>query len=367
MKIRTILPVVALVTTLMSCNHSDTGDQLGDYFRRNDFAGIARMNAATFKIGGYTYISTGFTGTTNGLNSYVQETWMLDSAAGGGVNGGNWVQKANFPGVGRSQAVGFSDGKYGYVGTGVDVNTNYYSDFHLYDPTTNKWDTINNTTSFKVADLSTVAGANAQRCDAASFTINGTGYVGTGFNNNYLLDFYSYSFTGNSWTHISDLGHKTRGATTFTLNNLGYLIGGADGTGQSKYFWEYHPGTAGGTWVSKREIINATDSSFDDLYTSIQRQNAIALVLQSPLVNYQQVYLMQGLNGSALNSCWLWDPPTDQWTLQNPYPGQARYGAIPIQYGGRGFFATGGTGGSTVYDNVVEYLPGIALNTNDWQ
>ncbi len=366
MKIRTILPVVALVTTLMSCHHSDTGDQLGDYFRRNDFAGIRRMYAASFVVNGVNYISTGFTGTNNATASYTQETWKLDTTINAAA-GGNWQQVANFPGAGRSQAVGFSDGKYGYVGTGLDINGAYLADFHLYDPTTNKWDTVNSTTAFKVASF-----GGGARYGACSFTLNNVGYVGTGSNDNTLLDFYSYSFSGNAWKHIADLGHKTVGATSFVVNGLGYVVGGADGSGsQSKYFWEYHPDTNGGSWVSKRQIINATDSSFDDLYTSIQRQNAVALVIQSPLVNYKQVYLMQGQNGSALNSCWLWDPPNDQWTLQNPYPGQARLGAVPIQFGNRGFFATGGSsaGGtsSSLYDNVVEYLPGIALNTNDWQ
>jgi hypothetical protein len=361
MKIRTILPAVAVATIfLMSCGSSSTGDTLGDYFRRNDFAGVRRMYAATFKVNGVTYISTS--------NTYTQETWKLDTTIGT-ANGGNWQQVANFPGSGRSQAVGFADSKYGYVGTGIDINGAYLPDFHLYDPTTNKWDTINNTTRFNVANF-----GGGGRYGACAFSLNGVGYVGTGSNDNTQLDFYSYNQGSNAWTQIAQIGHKTTGATAFVVNNqgntYGYVVGGADGSGaMSKYFWEYHPTT--NSWVSKREIVNATDSSFDDLYTSIQRQNAIALVIQSPIVTHPQVYYMQGQNGSALNSCWQWDPPTDQWVLQNPYPGTARLGAFPIQYGGRGFFATGGSsaGGtsSSLFDNVVEYLPGIALNTNDWQ
>lgn len=364
MKIRTILPIIAFIATIVSCGSNPTTDQLGDYFRRNDFAGIRRMYASSFVINGVSYISTGFTGTNNSTNSYTQETWKLDTTINA-ASGGNWQQVANFPGVGRSQAVGFSDGKYGYVGTGLDINGVYLKDFHLYDPTTNKWDTVNNTTAFKVMDF-----AGGGRYGACSFALNSVGYVGSGSNDNTLLDFYRYSFSGNTWSQIAQLGHKTVGATAFVVNNLGYVVGGADGSGSySKYFFEYNPST--NNWANKRQIINATDSSFDDLYTSIQRQNGVALVIQSPIVNHPQVYFMQGQNGSALNSCWQWDPPTDQWVIQNPYPGSPRFGAVAIQFGGRGFFATGGSSAgassSSLYDNVVEYLPGIALNTNDWQ
>lgn len=364
MKIRTILPVVAILATLMSCGPTPTGDTLGDYFRRNDFAGVRRMYASSFVINGVSYISTGFTGTNNAANTYTQETWKLDVTINAAA-GGNWQQVANFPGAGRSQAVGFSDNKYGYVGTGLDINGAYLSDFHLYDPTTNKWDTINNTTSFKVATF-----GGGARYGACSFALSNVGYVGTGSNDNALLDFYKYNFTSNSWSQIAQLGHKTVGATTFSVNGLGYVVGGSDGSGYSKYFFEYNPST--NNWANKRQIINATDSSFDDLYTSIQRTNAVALVLRNPKVpDHDQVYLMQGSNGSALNSCWQWDPLTDQWTIQNPYLGSARLGAIAVQFGGRGFFATGGSsaGGtsSSLYDNVVEYMPGVPSNPNDYQ
>lgn len=369
MKIRIILPIVVLVTTLMSCGSSDS-DELGNYKRRFDFAGIGRQNAASFIVNGVNYISTGFIGTTNGAqNSLTQETWKFDTTIGG-LNGGNWIQVADFSGTARSGAVGFSDSKYGYVGTGVDGNFNYFSDFHVYDPNTNKWDTINGS-KFTVADLTSAAGSTfGPRAYACSFTLNNIGYVGSGTGNNYYYSsFFKYNSGSNTWTKIVDIGQKTSGATAFTVNDLGYVVGGVDGSGSAvSKFWEYHPDGSTGQWISKREITNSSsDSSFDDLYTSIVRQGGVALVIQSPIVNHKQVYFMQGQNGSALNSCWQWDPPTDQWTIQNPFSGKARTGATAVQLYNRGFFTLGGatSNNSSPYDDMIEYLPGVALNTYD--
>ena len=46
-----------------------------------------------------------------------------------------WVQKANYGGGQVSQAVGFSIGNYGYIGTGYPSNTNFYA----YNQTNDTW------------------------------------------------------------------------------------------------------------------------------------------------------------------------------------------------------------------------------------
>ena len=47
-----------------------------------------------------------------------------------------WTQKADFGGTARYQAVGFSIGSKGYIGTGYGGLT---KDFWEYDPNTNAW------------------------------------------------------------------------------------------------------------------------------------------------------------------------------------------------------------------------------------
>ena len=50
-----------------------------------------------------------------------------------------WKKKADFGGLGRWAAVGFSIGSKGYIGTGVNGTSTFLSDFWEYDPATNAW------------------------------------------------------------------------------------------------------------------------------------------------------------------------------------------------------------------------------------
>ena len=49
---------------------------------------------------------------------------------------GTWTQKANFSGMGRCDAVGFSIGTKGYIGTGAIGFTTEAQDFWEYNPST---------------------------------------------------------------------------------------------------------------------------------------------------------------------------------------------------------------------------------------
>src|SRR6185295_4565052 len=95
-----------------------------------------------------------------------------------------WTQKADYAGGKRIQAVGFTVGNKGYVGTGRDQNFNEHNDFFEYDPLTNAWTPI--------------ANLPAQgRQGGVAFTITKYGYVGTGGS---LSDFYQYDPDTNTWT-----------------------------------------------------------------------------------------------------------------------------------------------------------------------
>src|SRR4030095_12791456 len=87
-----------------------------------------------------------------------------------GQSPNSWTQKAHFGGTARTGAVGFGIGSKGYLGTGhfYDNKDHYYKDFWEYDPELNTWT--------QKADF----GGNARR-DAVGFSIGSKGYVGTGF------------------------------------------------------------------------------------------------------------------------------------------------------------------------------------------
>lgn len=95
----------------------------------------------------------------------------------------NWIQKADFGGIERVDAIGFSIGTKGYIGTGRNsLTAAEYVDFWEFDPSTNSWS--------QKADF-----GGGARHDAVGFSINNKGYVGTGVNVNgpvFFNDFWEY-------------------------------------------------------------------------------------------------------------------------------------------------------------------------------
>jgi N-acetylneuraminic acid mutarotase len=136
-----------------------------------------------------------------------------------GLNGihaqNTWTQKADLGGTGRAQAVGFSIGTKGYLGTGVDYALNY-KDFWEYDPDANTW--------AQKADF-----GGAARSGAVGFNIGTKGYLGTGFyfddTFHYFSDFWEYYPDSNTWTQKADFGEvPARVLLVFSIGNKGYLL-----------------------------------------------------------------------------------------------------------------------------------------------
>jgi N-acetylneuraminic acid mutarotase len=84
---------------------------------------------------------------------------------------------------------------------------------------------------------------SAGRQDAVSFVINDKAFVGTGYNNGYLKDFYEYNQATDTWRKIADLPDNGRDdAVAFSLTGRGYVGLGWNGTtGVLKDFWQYNP------------------------------------------------------------------------------------------------------------------------------
>ena len=80
----------------------------------NDYSDITGMNKVAFSINGKGYIATG------GAGSAGTSVWEYDPVSD------LWNKKTSFESTGRTEAVGFSIGDYGYVTTGM--NSGYYFD-----------------------------------------------------------------------------------------------------------------------------------------------------------------------------------------------------------------------------------------------
>ncbi|CAN5621294.1 hypothetical protein BH11BAC1_BH11BAC1_24960 [soil metagenome] len=131
-----------------------------------------------------------------------------------------WTARANYPGVIRSSAVGFTIGSKGYVGLGNNnlINANY-SDFYEFDPTTNSW-------TVKASFPGTARGG------MGCFSIGNSGFVGCGHNftsGTRYNDFWEYTLQNNTWTQRASFAGTQRSTTGLSIGNRGYFGTGDDG------------------------------------------------------------------------------------------------------------------------------------------
>ena len=239
----------------IGCSNDDEDDDLiGNWIKKSAFDGPARSSATSFVIGDYAYVTTGYTG-----DVYLKDLWAYNS------NGDYWEQKSDFIGVGSSSASGFELNEKAYIGLGYD-GTNKLKDFFQYDPVSNTWT--------QKADF-----AGTARYAAVGFQVGGKAYFGTGYDGNYLKDFYQYSDNTNTWTMVSGFsGNKRRNATVFIINDKAYLGTGINNGTNQEDFWEFDPSTD--VWTRKRDIDQDDDDnySYNDDY-AIMRSNASSFTI----------------------------------------------------------------------------------------
>jgi len=130
--------------------------------------------AVGFSIGSKGYVAFGNKSATGVTN----ELWEYDPATG------EWTQKSTCPGTPRLWPLAFVIGDKAYAGAGIDnlLAAHYLNDFWQYDPAVDAWTEV-------------TALPAAGRYQAVAFSIGNHGYIGTGVTsfNNYLSDFWQYT------------------------------------------------------------------------------------------------------------------------------------------------------------------------------
>ncbi|HAN76762.1 MAG TPA: hypothetical protein DCQ31_02750 [Bacteroidales bacterium] len=104
------------------------------------FGGGERTGAIAFVLGGRAYVGLGknymYDDDGNKTTLYYNDLWEYNAEFD------TWTQRQNFPGDGRTGAIGFSIEDEGFVGMGTKtvggVET-LYSDFYMFDPYNSKW------------------------------------------------------------------------------------------------------------------------------------------------------------------------------------------------------------------------------------
>jgi len=246
----------------------------------------------------------------------------------------NFTRIADIP-VARTDSVSFAIGNYGYVGLGY--NGNYLSDFWRYDPSTNTWT--------QVADF-----PGGARDGAVAFAIGNYGYVGLGkTDSGYMKDFWRYDPSTNTWTQVADFpGDARRGAVAFVVNGKAY-VGLGDQRNPDVYFSDfycYDPST--NTWTQVADFPGGA------------RENALAFAV----AGYGFVGCGQTIDHADHKDFWRYDPSTNTWTqITSDFGGADRENGVGWAIGNYGYFGFGNSDelGNTHTKDIWRFNP--ATNT----
>ncbi len=296
---------ISVTTDSKTVESSDLFTVTNIWVQKADFGGMARDGASGFSIGNKGYVGLGL---DNNARTKTKDFWEYNP------ENNTWTQKADFGGLARDQAVAFtiqSKGK-GYIGTGW-TDTNFIRDFWEYNPDTNVWT--------KKADF-----GGGARANAVGFSIGNKGYIGTGLGPNIYTrnkDFWEYNPDADIWTKKTDFGGvgMVRG-TGFAIGNKGYIGLGEDtGFARKKDFWEYNPTT--NQW-----------SQIAD-FGGNGRYNATGFSIGN------KGYCGLGTPSQSDKDFWEYDPQANTWSQVADYGGGNRDKAFGFAIGNKGYIGTG--------------------------
>ncbi|HZX73158.1 MAG TPA: kelch repeat-containing protein [Cyclobacteriaceae bacterium] len=336
-----IIKLLALSVLISSCNdnkNTPTTDLIGDWLRKSDFEGVSRSGAVTFTIGTRVFVGTGFDGTYR-----LKDLWEFDAAKN------TWFRKADFPGVARNSAVAFSANGKGYIGTGYD-GVNRLNDFWEYNPTTNAWAQI---ADFP-ADSKYRYGAVSMSTSTKGYV--GAGYganIPTGGGND-LKDWWSYNPTTATWTQEQSIGGSKRSfAFSMVIDGKGYVGGGSNNGLHPLDFWEFDPSTA--SWTQKN---NLDDVSGDPNFTwALQREAAATFTING--LGYLTLGNNGSALGDCWQydpSQDIYQVNYKGWTQKTNFEGTPRDGAVGFSVGSKGYITTGRSS-NTRFDDIGEFDP----------
>jgi N-acetylneuraminic acid mutarotase len=304
---RSFLTVLTIVGNVVSSNADD-------WVEKVNFPGNNMGNGVSFVIDGKAFLGTG-----SPVASAGKSFWEYNPASG------IWTQKADFAGVGREYAAGFSIADNGFIGLGVDDDDKYLEDFWQYDPPLNSWSQKANFPGGK-------------RAGAFSFATNLKAYVGAGLRNSgFKDDLWEYDPASDTWTQKADyIGGKVSYLPAFSLEEKGYVGLGYSNSPQFKDdFWEYDP--SADTWTQKASFPGGA------------RYGSVALSIGD------YGYIGLGATFDTLYSdFWQYSPIEDTWIKKSNYPGIVTGGGYAFVISNFGYIVSGLLGEAK---KVWQYIP----------
>ncbi len=149
-----------------------------------------------------------------------------------------WTQLNDFGGVKRGNATGFVINGTGYVGQGYDFDdSSLLNDFYAYNSTNDSW-----------TEISAPLNPSANLEGGVGFAVGGKGYIGLGRSGNQapVKDFWKYDPLDDSWAQFATYpGNGVFGVQSFVVGNKVYLINGNNEDNSQSFIemWEFTPET----------------------------------------------------------------------------------------------------------------------------
>jgi N-acetylneuraminic acid mutarotase len=285
------------------------------WVRRANAGPTNRTEAVEFTIGGRGYMGTGRIGLLNPLNDF----WTYDPLTN------IWTQLANVGGLPRNAAVGFAIGNKGYIGTGNNINSgDILTDFWEYNPDTNTWE--------RKADI-----IGSARTAAVGFALGGKGYIGLGsFGNTLLSDLWQYDPNTNLWsTKNSFPGGARTGSVVFTIGDTAYIGLGVNSTfAMENTIFPYNAAT--GVWgvaiATQAGLTGGGWSSF-----SLGGRGYVGM-------------------GNGSNLFFAYNPVLNTWSEKAAFPGLGRRNGIAFALGNKGYVGTGNSANGSPNNDFWSYM-----------
>ncbi len=230
------------------------------------------------------------------------------------LNTDTWTQKASIPAARRLAASFALNGK-GYVSCGLVGSSTKLNDLWEYDPSTDSW-----------SARATFPGQD--RYGTWHFALAGFGYVGGGnigsASGPFLSDAFRYDPVQDSWSAAIALPDLARhGTAAFVMNGKAYVFGGKESSlAFSPDLWRFDP-------VSTSWDLMAP-------FPATPRSSPLAFVFANDAV------IGCGRTESVnLYDVWFFDPLNNNWENAPNYPGASSLAGTSFAINGRAFGGLG--------------------------
>ncbi len=334
------------VTT--SCDKDDE-DIFGNWVEKSQFGGDKRAQAVSFVIDNKLYFGLGYNGTRSSGGQYFTDFYSFEG-------GTTWTDLAAFPGAQREGAFSFAvDGK-GYVGCGYynDTTEMFHSDVWEYNPAADIWT--------KIADF-----PGGKTTESTSFVVGGKAYVvgGRYDSDRTKSDCYEFDSSTKTFTKVASMRFKRYGAFAFVIGDFAYVGGGIDNSFVTS-FERFDSKTK--EWSENGELrdiyllkdITEDIEHYDSEVLDIRRSYASTFSLNG------KGYVIAGNKGDYLSDCWEYDPATDLWTEKNRFEQKMmpRCKATSFVLNGLPYIMAGQSG-SGYLDDIWSFEPDAEADSND--